>query len=121
MRLIDADALLEKYNVKDVTMAECLTDTKMAKSFEKFCIISDAVEDAPTVDAVPVCVLKEILMRYFGIGDSYHFELTRVKEAFAVGAMKLDDFQEWTEENVDDLVDYIKKNCADGERKGGDD
>ena len=31
-----------------------------------------------------------------------------------------DDFQEWTEEDVNDLVEYIKKNCADGEHKGGD-
>lgn len=54
MRLIDANALLEKYNVKDTNIAECLTDKKMARAFERFCIIADAVEKQPTVDAVPV-------------------------------------------------------------------
>ena len=54
MRMIDADALVEKYNEKDTTIADCLADAKTAKAFEKFCIIADAVEDAPTVDAVPV-------------------------------------------------------------------
>lgn len=109
-RLIDADEL-------KTAMDECIYSdrdrfsTGYAKSF---------IDNAPTVDAVPVCELKEILMRYFDIGDSYHFELTRVKEAFEVGTMGLDDFQEWTEEDVNDLVEYIKKNCADGERKGGD-
>ena len=98
MRLIDADALDWWYKGRPIRRV---------------------IDDAPTVDAVPVCVLKEILMRYFDIGDSYHFELTRVKEAFEVGTMSLDDFQEWTEEDVNDLVEYIKKNCADGEHKGG--
>lgn len=54
MRLIDADALLEKYNVKGTDIAECLTDAKMAKAFEKYCIIADAVEQTESVDAVEV-------------------------------------------------------------------
>lgn len=49
--LIDRDALLEKYNVKDTNIAECLTDKKMARAFERFCIIADALEAAPTVIA----------------------------------------------------------------------
>lgn len=110
MRLIDGDAII--IDLLDRGIEGVQTD-----DYAEF---RQIVEDAPTVDAVPVCVLKEILMRYFDIGDSYHFELTRAKEAFEVGTMGLDDFQEWTEENVDDLVDYIKKNCAGGERKGGD-
>lgn len=114
MRLIDANALMKRPPDIHDTYDES-GDYDYAHGYT-----INAIKTAPTVDAVPVCELKEILMRYFDIGDSYHFELTRVKEAFEVGTMGFDDFQEWTEENVDDLVDYIKKNCADGERKGGD-
>lgn len=51
--------------------------------------------------------LSEILTDYFCIGDSDTCELTRVKSAFAIGTMSLDDFVEWDEENIDDLCDYI--------------
>lgn len=106
MRLIDADALMEKYNVKDVTMAECLTDTKMAKSFEKFCIISDAVEDAPTVDAVPVVRCREC-KHWSSLGGPGLVGLgeCRNKRFFAF------EYGFETEDNF---------TCADGERKGGD-
>ena len=52
--------------------------------------------------------LKEILMSYFCIGDSDTYQLTRVKEAFLIGTMTFDDFVEWDEEQVDDLIEYIK-------------
>ena len=51
--------------------------------------------------------LKNILKEYFGIGDSYTYELTRVKEAFAIGTMTFDDFVEWNEDNIEDLAQYI--------------
>ena len=51
--------------------------------------------------------LKEILMQYFNIGDSYTYNLMRVKEGFAVGTVTLDDFEEFDEEIIDDLVEYI--------------
>lgn len=51
--------------------------------------------------------LVQILSAYFNIGDSYTYELTRVKEAFEIGTMSLDDFQEWNNEQVNDLADYI--------------
>ena len=53
--------------------------------------------------------LKEFLMEYFDIGDSYAYNLTRVKSAFAVGTVTLDDFEEFTEENVDDIVEFIRR------------
>lgn len=53
MRLIDADALLEKFNRKaDIWTA--LTDEDTAGDFAFYCKLADAVEDMPTVDAVPV-------------------------------------------------------------------
>jgi len=51
--------------------------------------------------------LKEILMQYFDIGDSYTYNLTRVKEGFAVGTVTIDDFEEFDEEIIDDIVEYI--------------
>lgn len=51
--------------------------------------------------------LKEILMQYFDIGDSYTYNLTRVKEGFVVGTVTIEDFEEFDEEIIDDIVDYI--------------
>lgn len=51
--------------------------------------------------------LKEILIQYFDIGDSYTYNLTRVKEGFAVGTVTIEDFEEFDEEIIDDIVDYI--------------
>lgn len=59
--------------------------------------------------------LLAILTSYFGIGDSYTYELTRVKEAFEIGTMSFDDFREWNVENVSDLCDYIIAHCRDKE------
>lgn len=54
--------------------------------------------------------LKEVLMEYFDIGnDTYTYNLTRDKSAFSVGTMKFEDFEEFTEEIIDDIVEYIKK------------
>lgn len=38
--------------------------------------------------------LMQILRNYFSIGDSYTYELTRVKSAFEIGTMTMDDFME---------------------------
>lgn len=54
--------------------------------------------------------LKELLMRYFSIGDSYAYNLTRDKQAFVVGTMSLDDFEEFDEDVIDDIVNYLIKN-----------
>ena len=55
--------------------------------------------------------MKEHLMRalrsYFDIGDSYVYNLTRDKHAFACGTMGFDDFEEFSEENIEDLADYL--------------
>lgn len=55
----------------------------------------------------PSDALVEVLRQYFGIGDSYTYELTRDKKGFAIGTVDLDDFEEWDEENVKDLAQYI--------------
>lgn len=53
--------------------------------------------------------LRQLLTEYFNIGDSYAYWLTRVKEAFAYGTVALDDFEEFTEESVDDIIEFIQK------------
>lgn len=53
--------------------------------------------------------LRQLLTEYFNIGDSYAYWLTRVKEAFAYGTVTLDDFEEFTEESIDDIIDFIQK------------
>ena len=59
-------------------------------------------------------MLFGILRNYFAIGDSYTYELTRVKSAFEIGTMSLDDFEEWSDDNVLDLARYIIKNLRFG-------
>lgn len=51
--------------------------------------------------------LRQSLVDYFNIGDSYAYSLTRCKEAFSVGTMTLDDFEEFDDELIDDIVEYI--------------
>ena len=71
MRLIDADALIEKFNEK-ANMAECLVDERTAERFATFCALSDAVEQMPTVDAVPVIRCKDCTFgRYIDHGHMH--------------------------------------------------
>lgn len=60
--------------------------------------------------------LINVLTDYFGTHKqegSYTYELTRVKEAFSVGTMTMDDFEEWDGENIDDLATYLWDRFAD--------
>lgn len=54
--------------------------------------------------------LIQLLSRYFDIGDSYTYNLARVKSSFAVGTVDLDDFEEYTEDDVANLADYLLDN-----------
>ena len=54
--------------------------------------------------------LIQLLSRYFNIGDSYTYNLTRVKSAFAVGTVDLDDFEEYTKDDLANLTDYLLDN-----------
>lgn len=76
------------------------------------CEINAILNSIPAADVRPVVqreAVMQALNKYFSIGDSYTYELTRVKEAFYVGTMTLDDFEEWNEDNVSDLCDYLMK------------
>lgn len=54
--------------------------------------------------------LVELLSKYFNIGDSYAYNLTRVKRAFACGTVGLDDFEEFDDETVEDIASYLIDN-----------
>ena len=54
--------------------------------------------------------LVELLAEYFNIGDSYAYNLTRVKSAFACGTVGLDDFEEFDDETVEDIASYLTDN-----------
>ena len=54
--------------------------------------------------------LKDKLMKYFEVGrDSYFYVLTRDKSAFNYGTMSFDDFKEFNEEQIDDIIDFLKE------------
>lgn len=70
------------------------------------------IKNIPAADVRPVVQresLMQALSKFFSIGDSYTYELNRVKEAFYIGTMSLDDFEEWNEDNVSELCDYLMK------------
>lgn len=57
--------------------------------------------------------ILDVLNDWFGVDTpdgTYTYMLTRCKEAFSVGTMTLDDFVEISEEDINDLADYIVKN-----------
>lgn len=54
--------------------------------------------------------LTELLADYFHIGDSYHYILKRVKEAFHIGTMTTDDFQEYDEDTVAEIAEHLIEN-----------
>lgn len=68
MRLIDGDALIEKFNEK-VDMAECLIDARTAERFATFCALADAVEEMPTAD------VEKISDGYHTFADLYEQRL----------------------------------------------
>ena len=73
MRLIDGDALIEKFNEK-VDMAECLIDARTAERFATFCALADAVEEMPTADAEVVVRCKDCkYLRVWNQQDLYAF------------------------------------------------
>lgn len=53
--------------------------------------------------------IKKLLMEYFRIGvDCYAYNLTRDKSAFECGTVTVNDFEEFDEEIIDDIIDFIK-------------
>lgn len=54
--------------------------------------------------------LKDKLIKYFEVGgDCDFYVLTRDKSAFNYGTMSFDDFKEFSEEQIDDIIDFLKE------------
>ncbi len=58
--------------------------------------------------------LVELLAKYFDIGDSYAYNLARVKSA----TVEFDDFEEFDEETVADIADYLISNGVTAQECG---
>lgn len=101
MRLIDGDALIEKFNEfnEKVDMVECIVDVRTAVKLATFYALADAVEGMPTADAEVVVRCKDC--KYWqDNNDGYPHEECR-----------------WGHEETPDFDDF----CSYGTRKGGDD
>lgn len=95
MRMIDADALIEKFNEK-VNMAECLVDERTAERFATFCALADVVEEMPTVDAVPVIRCKDCTFgRYIDHGHMHCLH------PCGLTTNMTDDFCSYAEQKID--------------------
>lgn len=109
MRLIDADALLENYNLKDATKYGNETAELMWHSYDTMMMyeIADMIEEAPTVAAEPVVHGEwEILT------DEYDCEYMRCSACN-------EEFYPADEDTVDKLYNYCP-NCSakmDGKSK----
>lgn len=53
--------------------------------------------------------IANAISEHISLNDTYTYELTRVKSAFEVGTISLEDFEEWSEKNVKDLAEAIIK------------
>ena len=125
MRIIDVDKITDE----DISMALGVGNASCAPD------IRELLDEQPTVK--PQCVatinikkeeikemidqkfaqsvelnydfLKELLMEYFRIGvDCYAYNLTRDKSAFECGTVTVNDFEEFDEEMIDDIIDFVK-------------
>ena len=54
--------------------------------------------------------LMQILADYFELNDTYAYNLTRDKRAFAAGTVTIDDFEEFDMDVVADIADFLIKN-----------
>ena len=68
MRLIDADALLEKFN-RNSDIPTALFDSDTCKAFLIFCKVADAIDSLPIIDAEPVRHGRYIGTEYDGYAD----------------------------------------------------
>lgn len=87
---------------------QCIANVKVDFSKEDIeRMVEQQVKESVSIN---VDNLKDILMEYFDIGnDSYVYNLTRGKNAFTYGTINLDDFKEFDEDMIDDIIRFIKE------------
>ena len=114
---LDKKALVETMRDMPFTMSMCISVDECNVMNRARRILADAVESTPGLKVMREDLMA-VLSRYFSIGDSYTYELTRDKSAFAINGVHLGDFEVWGEENVADLCDYIMAHLF--EESGGE-
>lgn len=125
MRIIDADKITNKdiYTALGAINVGCLPYVRdlldEQPTVKQQCIATVKFEKEDIEELIEQKVkesvelnydyLKELLMEYFRIGvDCYAYNLTRDKSAFECGTIKVDDFDEFDEEVINDIIDFIK-------------
>lgn len=79
MRLIDADALMENYNLKDATKYGNRDAEQQNHSYSTMMLyeVADMIEDAPTIEAAPVVhgewIESKCLDEYFWMCSNCRF------------------------------------------------
>lgn len=69
-------------------------------------LVKELVEGRMLMNTLKEKIAKAIT-EYVNLDDTYTYKLTRVKSAFFVGTLDLDDFEEWSETDVDELTEAI--------------
>ncbi len=54
--------------------------------------------------------LKDVLSEIFALDDTYDYKLTRVKEAKQYGTLTIDDFEEYSQEDINEIADLLYEN-----------
>ena len=94
MDLIDRAALLEKFNDKNVDIWQVLTDEETAKRYWVYCKVSNALDEIPTIEAVPLDKLCEWLSSHAYKKTGYY--ITDPGEALYAQEWE-NDIREWME------------------------
>lgn len=95
-------------------------------SVTEYCVEGPCPDDTPTnadrIRTISDEKKRDALIAYFCrwacTGDSYIYDLGREKSAFGVGTMGFEDFAEWDEsrvaELVDELLDWLQQPTEEG-------
>lgn len=109
MRLIDADALMEQYDLKDATKYGNKNEEQQAHSYSTLMLyeIADMIEDAPTAYDVDK-VVEEFDKKYnnsLWIKGNEEFSITRNELIEIVNQFGIsDDVCEWKQDNMFEAV-----------------
>lgn len=105
MRLIDADSLIETLNKEKEETYGHVTNSwaDFGKHIEYYKYFCDRMREEPK--AVTRDQFKRMLILYFDINNTYTYNLTRHKSAFGSNNVTIDDFEEFCESDIDELVD----------------
>ena len=96
-----------------VLLSNLKNTTNTQEYVNNFSIYDNAIETVLNYidNSISKEVIEEKLMKYFDINTNncMAYNLTRVKEAKQYGTLTIDDFVEFDEETINDIVNYIFK------------